>query len=158
MTASLIKRSFHMVTNVSQVLSRQTLPLSRRHLRHVCDKFTTICELGLIRQLQGGKEGLSCNHFKITVIMGDLMMKQNYLHWKLARDETFHGTNVNVMKHCMKQCLTTMTDWLILHVEMNNASGTEDEKEIMKGTDDIVKLHVKIVQTRKLLYHCWELG
>ena len=41
---------------------------------------------------------------------------------------------------------------------MNNASGTEDETEIMKGTADIVKLQVKVVQTRKLLYHCWELG
>ena len=31
--------SFHMVANVSQVSSRQTLTLSRRHLRHGRDKF-----------------------------------------------------------------------------------------------------------------------
>ena len=71
-------------------------------------------------------------------------------------EEIFHVTNINVMKHYVKQCLTTITDWLVLHVGMNNASGcTEDKKEIMKGTDDIVTLHVKIVQTRKLLYHSW---
>ena len=71
------------------------------------------------------------------------------------REEIFHVANVNVIKHYVKQCLTTMTDCLILHVGMNNASGTEDKKEIMKGTDDIATLHVKIVQTRKLLYHSW---
>ena len=73
------------------------------------------------------------------------------------REETLHGTNVDVMNHDVKQCLTTtMTDWLIMNVGMNNVGGTKDaEKEIMKGIADIVKLHVSIVQTRKLLYHCW---
>ena len=42
-----------------------------------------------------------------------------------------------------------------MHVGINNIGGTKDAKEIMKGTADIVKLHVKIVQTRKLLYHGW---
>ena len=71
------------------------------------------------------------------------------------REETFHGTNVDAMKHNVKQCLTTMTEWLIMNVGMSIVGGTKDEKEIMKGTADIVKLHVRVVQTRQLLYHCW---
>ena len=106
------------------------------------------------RQLENGSPEYSrqdpqSNHNKATVIIGDSMIKQidckrlqqvvngQYSRGMKISKGTHWGAKVDAMKHYVKPCLTSKPDRIILHVGKNDIGSTKDEKEIVKGIDDI---------------------